>query len=384
MNIRQIVQAASLACWVGVAFVARAQDADSSSFPTETQQAIEAVTAKELRAFGGRDPIPGAVIGVWVPHKGAFVKAIGFAHLSPNQPMALDDKFRVGSNTKTFVVTVLLQLVDEKRLSLDDPLSKFDIGVQVPNAEHITVRELCEMTSGLIDAYSTKQIDTATITIHSTITPRQLVAIAAHHPPLFPPGTSWNYSNTNYLILGLIIEAVTHHSAAGEIRDRILSRLKLTNTSFPTTDPSMPAPFSSGYGLDAARNWVDSTVSLPPDFTWTAGVMVSDMADMKRWVKDYVTGATNSAATQRQRLTCVATGSPVKFGLGVACTGGWYGYTGGIPGYNTAAYYEPAYDATIIAFVNSQREKPAPGVANSIVRDISRIVLPGNVAYGGK
>ena len=129
---------------------------------------------------------------------------------------------------------------------------------------------------------------------------------------------------------------------------------------------------------------MDSTVSLPPEFTWTAGVMVSDMADMKRWVKDYVTGATNSAATQRQRLTCVATGSPVKFGLGVACTGGWYGYTGGIPGYNTAAYYEPAYDATIIAFVNSQREKPAPGVANSIVRDISRIVLPGNVAYGGK
>jgi hypothetical protein len=73
----------------------------------------------------------------------------------------------------------------------------------------------------------------------------------------------------------------------------------------------------------------------------------------------------------------------LQFGLGVGCTGGWFGYTGGIPEHNTAAYYLPSADATIIAFVNSQREQPKPGVANAIVRDITRIIFPANVAYSG-
>jgi D-alanyl-D-alanine carboxypeptidase len=236
-----------------------------------------------------------------------------------------------------------------------------------------------------MDAYNAPQLDTVTFTVHSTVTPRQLIAIAVANPPLFPPGTSWNYSNTNYLLLGLIIEAVTHRSAADEIRDRILGPLKLTNTTFPTTDPQMPTPFAHGYGLTKTGAWDDSTVALPPAVSWTAGVMVSDMADMKRWVKAYVTGTTNSAATQRERLACLPIGAPgLEFGLGIGCSAGWYGYTGGIPGYNTGAYYLPSQDATIIAFVNSQREKPGPGVANSIVRDIGQILFPDNVAFSGK
>jgi D-alanyl-D-alanine carboxypeptidase len=103
---------------------------------------------------------------------------------------------------------------------------------------------------------------------------------------------------------------------------------------------------------------------------------------MKKWVKAYVTGSTNSAATQKARLTCVPIGvEGLSFGLGIGCSGGWYGYTGGIPGYNTGAYYFPEKDATIIAFVNSQVEKPEPGVANSIVRDFTQILFPNNVAF---
>ena len=116
--------------------------------------------------------------------------------------------------------------------------------------------------------------------------------------------------------------------------------------------------------------------------TWAAGVMVSDMADMKIWVKDYVTGTTNSPATQKQRLDCLPIGKPgLAFGLGIGCSAGWYGYTGGIPGYNTGAYYFPSMDITILAFVNSQREKPDPGVANAIVRDFTKILTPDHVAF---
>jgi D-alanyl-D-alanine carboxypeptidase len=148
----------------------------------------------------------------------------------------------------------------------------------------------------------------------------------------------------------MIIEKVTGHTVADEIKNRLLIPLELKNTSYPVTDP--------------------------------AGVMVSDMADMKKWVKAYVTGSTNSAATQKARLACVPIGKEgLFFGLGIGCSGGWYGYTGGIPGYHTGAYYFPAKDATIIAFVNAQIEKPDPGVANSIVRDFTQILFPENVIF---
>ena len=156
----------SLVCGVSLALVLlgiglsaakhEAQAAGEKKFPPATEKAFDDAVAKELKAFGGAQPapgsVPGAVVGVWVPGRGAYVRAVGYSNLSPQQPMALDDKFRVGSNTKTFVITVLLQLVDEHKLSLDDPVSKFDIGVKIPNGEHITVRELCQMRSGLIDA----------------------------------------------------------------------------------------------------------------------------------------------------------------------------------------------------------------------------------------
>jgi len=352
-----------------------------ASLSIETQQRIETAVNSELAAYGGTDPVPGVVVGIWAPGRGFFVKGFGYADLSKGEAMNVSDKFRVGSNTKTFVVSVLLQLVDEGKLSLDDKLSKFDLGVDVPNAQNITVRELCNMTSGLFEAYHSPQLDDIDITPDTKFTPQQLIAMGVQNPPDFAPGEKWGYSNTNYLLLGLIIEAVTGNKIENEIRDRLLIPFALSNTSFPIDDPGMPEPYSHGYTL-ADNKWEDQTGLLPPSLTWAAGAMMSDMEDIKKWVKAYVTGSTNSASTQAERLTCVETGKPnMKFGLGIGCTGGWYGYTGGIPGYNTAAYYLPSADATIIVFVNSQVEEPAPGVANSIVRDITEILFPQNIAF---
>jgi D-alanyl-D-alanine carboxypeptidase len=352
-----------------------------NSFNIDTQHRIETAVNGKLASYGGKDPIPGAVVGIWAPGKGTFVKGFGYANLSKREKMNVKDKFRVGSNTKTFVVSVLLQLVDEGKISLDDKLSKFHLGINVPNAQNITVRELCNMTTGLFEAYHSPQLDNVDIIQAKKFTPQQLIAIAIKNPPDFAPGKKWGYSNTNYLLLGLIIEAVTGNKVQNEIRNRLIIPYALNNTSFPTDDPGMPEPFSHGYTL-VNDKWEDQTFLLPPSLSWAAGAMISDMEDMKRWVKAYVTGSTNSASTQAQRLNCVDTGKPnMKFGLGIGCTGGWYGYTGGIPGYNTAAYYLPSADATIIIFVNSQVEQPAPGIANSIVHDITRILFPQNIAF---
>jgi D-alanyl-D-alanine carboxypeptidase len=346
------------------------------------QNAIVAAVNKELAAYGGSQPVPGAVVGVWVPGKGEFTRGFGYANLATRSPEALDDHFRIGSNTKTFVATVLLQLVDEKKLSLDDTIGHFGLGVAVPNENRITLRELAEMRSGIVDAYSIPAVQKQSESWWSRQTPLQWIAIAAKEPPLFAPGAKYNYSNTNWFLLGLVIEKVTHDTIQNEIHSRILAPMSLSHTSFPTTNWGMPTPYAHGYSLDEKGQWIDESAVLAPSVSWAAGAMISDMGDMKRWVKAYVTGTTNGAASQRARLTCLPTGEGnLAFGLGIGCSAGWYGYTGGITGYNTGAYYIPAAGATIIVFVNSQREKPFPGVANAIFRDIAKIITPENVPF---
>ena len=346
------------------------------------QNAIATAGNKELAVYGGSQPVPGAVIGVWVPGKGEFTRGFGYAKLATRSPMALDDRFRIGSNTKTFVATVLLQLVDERKLSLDDTIDQFDLGVTVPNEKSITLRQLAEMRSGIVDAYSIPAVQKQSEGWWSSRTPQQWIAVAAKEPPLFAPGAKYNYSNTNWFLLGLVIEKVTHDTIQNEIHNRILAPMSLSHTSFPTTHWGMPTPYAHGYSLNERGQWSDESAALAPSVSWAAGAMISDMRDMKRWVKAYVTGTTNSAASQRARLTCLPTGEGnLSFGLGIGCSAGWFGYTGGITGYNTGAYYMPAAGATIIVFVNSQREKPFPGVANAIFRDIAKIITPENVPF---
>ena len=137
------------------------------------------------------------------------------------------DRFRVGSVTKSFMATVLLQLVGERKLRLDDSLERWLPGV-VPNGRSITVRELLQHTSGLYDYVDDSAFRTAVLANPLRVwTPRQLVRIAVSHHPLFRPGRRWSYSNTNYILAGLVIQAVTHRTVAAELRNRIFRPLDL-------------------------------------------------------------------------------------------------------------------------------------------------------------
>jgi D-alanyl-D-alanine carboxypeptidase len=346
--------------------------------------AIDAVVAKARAVYGGRSPVPSVLVGVWNP-TGSYVHAYGFADLAKHRPLTTADHFRIGSNTKTFVISVLLQLVDEGYLRLDDPLSKFSLGVRIPNGRHITVREVCQMRSGLFEAYNTPQVNAldreGKLTPDAVFHARELVRWAVHQKPLFAPGTSYNYSNTNYLILGLLIESITHDTVAHEIGKRLIGRFGLRQTSYPATQ-AMPDPWAHGYGLDKNKNWEDVSGTIPVSLMGAAGEMISDMHDMVRWVRLIVTGKTSAPATQRERLACVYTGDGnLYFGLGIGCSAGYYGYTGGLPGYNTANYYMPSTDTTILAWVPVQNDKPFPGAANAIFSNIARIVTPAHVPF---
>ena len=346
-----------------------------------TRAAITAAVQHERRLYGTDTEIPGVLVGVWDRAGSAYVHGFGYADLATNRRLTQQDHFRIGSNTKTFVISVLLQLVDAGRLRLDDPISRFPLGVAIPDAAHITIRELCQMRSGLFEAYDTPEVARLHLTPDLHLDPRRLIAWAVRQPPYFPPGAGYHYSNTNYLILGLLIRALIGRSVATEIRDRLLIPFHLTETSYPA-GPAMPPPWAHGYRPARLGGWQDVSDALPVSLLGAAGAMVSTIGDMQRWLHLWLGGRTNGAATQRARLACLPTGAGnLEFGLGVGCSAGWYGYTGVVPGYSTADYENPAAGVTVVAWVNAEADEPVPGVANAIVRAIARIVTPGQVPF---
>ncbi|MFF9978815.1 serine hydrolase domain-containing protein [Streptomyces erythrochromogenes] len=182
--------------------------------------------------------------------------AAGLADTATGERARPDHRFRIASNTKSFVSTVLLQLEGEGRLSLDDSVGTWLPGMvrgHGNDGRTVTVRQLLNHTSGIYDP--TDEVEFSAPYLERgdrahVYTPREVIARAVRHEPPFKPGRGWAYSNTNYLLAGLVIEAVTHRSAPSEIRRRILIPLGLKDTSFPVTDPDIHRPHLHGYDLD--------------------------------------------------------------------------------------------------------------------------------------
>jgi D-alanyl-D-alanine carboxypeptidase len=130
---------------------------------------------KDRKRYGGNTSVPATLIGVWDAKGGSFIHAFGYADLEKKAPLTPADHFRIASNTKTFVISVLLQLAGEKKLSLDDPLSRFSLGITIPNTEHITVRELCNMRSGLFEACDIPEFAQLNTKVPKNFNPRTLV-----------------------------------------------------------------------------------------------------------------------------------------------------------------------------------------------------------------
>ncbi len=368
------------ACCVPLPSVARGAEKAPSASSASVQSAIVATVEKDRKIYGGRTPLPAVLIGVWDGDGGSFVHAFGYADLATKRPLTPADHFRIGSNTKTFVVSVILQLIAEKKLSLDDPVSRFSLGITIPNGNHITVRELCNMRSGLFEVFNTPQFARLNMRVPKNYDPRTVVAWAVQQKPYFPPGKGYHYSNTNYLLLGLVIESITKESVGDQIRRRLLEPFGLARTSYPQTE-AMPEPWAHGYGLDAQRNWKDVSNTIPVAFMGSAGEMISDIYDIKRWIKLYATGKIGGPPTYRPASECKQFLGNTAFGLGINCSDGWYGYTGALPGYNTADYYFPATDTTVVAWITYQAAQPPEGVASVIFRDIARIITPGNIPF---
>src|ERR671935_1848443 len=194
---------------------AAAPPAFSPAIQRQFQQALDQTVANPT--------VPGAIVGIWVPGRGTWIRTAGLADRTTKRPMQVQDYTRIGSLTKTFIGTLVLQLVGEGKLGLDDPIQRW--APQVPNAPHITVRELLNMSSGLYSYTEDKQWLQQAVSPQTGLalrqwTPQQLVQVAVAHKPYFPPGRGYHYSDTNFILLGLIVEQVTGQPIAAVLRAR--------------------------------------------------------------------------------------------------------------------------------------------------------------------
>jgi D-alanyl-D-alanine carboxypeptidase len=296
---------------------------------------------------------PGAIVVVRTPT--LLRRAVaGLASLRPRSAMRATDRYRVGSVTKSFVATIVLQLAAEGRLRLSDPVEHWLPGL-LPNARAITLRRLLNHTSGLVDYADDKGYFKARVAEPRRVwLPRRLIAIATKHRLLFPPGTDWSYSNTNYVVLGLVVEAVMESTLEEQLRVRLFRPLGLHSTSYPIGG-AVAGRIAHGYlgpypGLPIPAGRMLDVTSVAPN-GWGGGQIVSNADDVIRFYAALLDGRllprpllaamkTRVTGTHREVGVNVAFSAPYGLGLSIehlSC-GTAYGHTGDIPGYRNVVW----------------------------------------------
>jgi D-alanyl-D-alanine carboxypeptidase len=356
--------------------------------PAALQAAVDA-TARELR-------IPGAVVEVRTP-QGNFTAAVGTTQRGAEVPPDGDTHFRIASITKTMTSAVIVLLAQEGKLQFSDPISKYV--PNVPNGENITIAELLKMRSGLYGFTDDPEF-AATLDADPTKvwTPQEVLAIGFRHPPLFPPGTAYDYSNTNYVLLGLVAEKVDGKPLAQVFQDRLYCPLGLTQTLFPaSSDTSIPDPYSHGYMYGgSAYAMVD--MPYPPDvqaaaeagtlqpidytnqnpsYAMAAGAAISTANDLATWIRALVDGQVFNADLQRQWLDSPQPADPAEpaepqYGYGIerqsiAPDVTLYYHFGELPGFNSFSGYDPGNKVTLVLWSNLTLSPDSRSTANALL-----------------
>lgn len=304
-----------------------------------------------------------------------LVATSGVADVQTREPAPENGHYRIASTTKTFVATVVLQLAGEGRLSLDDTVEEHLPGV-VSGGGHdgsaITIRDLLQHTSGIYDynhdeawnPFATREIFEERRFYEYE--PEELVAIAMQHAPIFEPGTAWSYSNTNYVLVGMVIEAVTGNPWAEEVRIRIIEPLELTQTSV-ADGPQMPEPHAKGYyQFPDGGPLVDVTL-LDPSAGGAGGAIISTPRDVTRFFIALLGGSLLADELLAEMKDTVPEGSG-RYGLGLgwsplSCGGGYWRHGGAVPGYLSFEGFSEDGRRGVVLSVASWRADDVAGYA---------------------
>ena len=306
--------------------------------------------------------------------------AAGVADRRTGRPMRSWLRFRAGSVTKSFVATVVLQLVAEGKVSLSDTVERWLPGI-LPYGHGVTIRKLLNHTSGVPNytAILWPTLYGSPQGRFRTWTPRELVSLVADRPLTLPPGTAWSYSNTGYVLAGMIVEQATGRELARELAGRVFGPIGLRRTSFPVNTAGIPSPSSRGYSLPLSTELevldgplLDFTHQ-DPSWAWAAGALVSDLEDLARFFRALFGGRLLPPGLLAEMLTTVVMppGSlPLPlydaYGLGVieieTPAGPLVGSPGGIPGFLNMILSTPDGRRQLGVMINVGDRAPAPVV----------------------
>jgi D-alanyl-D-alanine carboxypeptidase len=331
------------------------------------------VLKKELQAkldeWHKAGKFPGATLGVALANGESFGLAVGYSDRDAKTPMKPNDRMLAGSVGKTFAAATALQLVKEGKIGLDDKIEKY-LGKEawfsrLPNAKDVTVRQLMNHTSGLV-RYEFKDEFTKYLTEHpmKVWTPEERLAYLFDEKPPFEAGKGWDYSDTNYIVLGMIMERVTGKSFYDEANRRVIKPLKLKDT-IPQEGPVMKGVVQGYAGAGNPFGGKDAMIEngkfvINPQLEWTGGGYASTSQDLARWAKMIYEGRAYDSSLLPQVLDGVAApmlGREAKYGLGVIIrktqAGTSYGHSGFFPGYLTEMMYFPDKKFAIAIQVNT-------------------------------
>jgi D-alanyl-D-alanine carboxypeptidase len=327
---------------------------------------------------------PGATLGVVLANGESFSLAVGYSDRNSKTAMKPTDRMLAGSVGKTFAAATALQLIKEGKIKLDDKIEKY-LGHEpwfsrLPNAKAITVRQLMNHTSGLV-RYEFKEQFTKDLTANpeKVWKPAELVAYLLDEKPPFEAGKGWDYSDTNYIVLGMIIEKVTGRKFYDEANRRLIKPLKLTDT-IPQDGPRLKGVVQGYAGPNNPFGGTDPMIvngkfAINPQFEWTGGGYASTAHDLARWAKMIYEGKAFAPELLPQVVEGVAApmlGRESKYGLGAIIrktpAGTSYGHSGFFPGYMTDMMYFPDHKIAVAVQVNTS-------VGRSLGKPLSRVLV---------
>ncbi|MFJ9820892.1 serine hydrolase domain-containing protein [Streptomyces sp. NPDC101151] len=284
----------------------------------------------------------------------------GVADRRTRQDISTDDRFRVGSVTKSFSAVVLLQLAEEHRVDLDAPVNRYLPGL-LPD-DRITVRHILSHRSGLYDY--TEDMFAASVSGFEAVrnkvyTYRQLVELSLKKPRTNAPGAAYSYSNTNFVVAGLLIEKLTGHPVKTAYEDRVIKPLKLRDTFYVHPDTRIPGRYARGYLTPdtTGAELVDSTAQTV-SWAQSAGAIISSAGDLNTFFSALLGGKllTEEQLAEMERFTRID--STTSYGLGLrrrdlSCGISVYGHTGTVQGYYTYAFATKDGKRSVTALANT-------------------------------
>ncbi len=298
------------------------------------------------------------IVALVVDHKRGidWIYTAGYSDIPNKLPMDENHTFRIGSNTKTMTGTVLLQLVEEGKLSLDDKLSKFY--PEYPKADSITIAMLCNMTSGIYNYTDTEAWQNILFNTPTKVwAPSDCVEIGFDNNFYFSPGKGWFYSNTNTILVGMIIEKLTGKTLQTEIDNRIAKPLKLNKTGLLTSGLDFPGPHGRGYYAGEYAEGEDYTATFDISWGWAAGSAYSTPRELQKYVEALVEGGLLSESLQQRRINEMVEITPkISYGYNLLRRGTFYGHNGALPGYTSSMYHSKVKDCSVIIYFNCQLE----------------------------